>query len=151
MIVLNTANVVRAETSPGDLRDRRTCVLAGLTPAGPDLPSLLLRDPDLTRIGRRSGGTIIRDGQPLTTVGWRRIRRWRQDWLALPSRVIPAVIGPDHVVRSGAGGSATWPDFALPPTGSRGCPSTREPRETITSSGGPSQPGNTPYSFYYYF
>ena len=103
MIVLNTADVVRTETSPGDLRDRRTCVLAGLTPAGPDLPSLLLRDPDLTRIVRRSGGTITRDGQPLTTAGWCRIRRWRQDWLALPSQVIPVVIGPDHVVRSGAG------------------------------------------------
>lgn len=28
---------------------------------------------------------------------------WRQDWLALPSQVIPTVIGPDHAVRSGAG------------------------------------------------
>ena len=46
---------------------------------------------------------ITRDGQPLTTAGWCRIRRWRQDWLALPSQVIPVVIGPDHVVRSGAG------------------------------------------------
>jgi 2-hydroxychromene-2-carboxylate isomerase len=71
--------------------------------ASPDLPSLLLRDPDLTRIVRRSGGTITRDGQPLTTAGWCRIKRWRQDWLALPSQVIPVVIGPDHVVRSGAG------------------------------------------------
>jgi hypothetical protein len=31
----------------------------------------------------------------------RRIRQWRQEWLALPSEVIPAVIGPDQVVRSG--------------------------------------------------
>lgn len=71
--------------------------------ASPDLPSLLLRDPDLTRVVRRSGGTIIRDGQPLTTAGWCRIRRWRQGWLALPSQVIPTVIGPDDVVRSGTG------------------------------------------------
>jgi hypothetical protein len=69
--------------------------------ASPDIPSLLLRDPDLTRIVRRSGGTIIRDGQPLTTVGWQRIRQWRQEWLALPSQVVPAVTGPDQIVRPG--------------------------------------------------
>lgn len=53
---------------------------------------------------RRSGGTIAPDGGPLTTAGWRRIRRWRQEWLALPSQVIPAVIGPDQVVRPGIEG-----------------------------------------------
>lgn len=71
--------------------------------ASPDLPSLLLRDPDLTRIVRRSGGTIIWDGQPATTAGWYRVRRWRQDWQALPAPVIPAAIGPDRIVRSGIG------------------------------------------------
>jgi 2-hydroxychromene-2-carboxylate isomerase len=34
--------------------------------ASPDLPSLLLRDPDLARIVRRLGGTIAPDGGPLT-------------------------------------------------------------------------------------
>jgi hypothetical protein len=72
--------------------------------ASPDIPSLLLRDPDLTRIVRRSGGTIAWNGQPLTTVGWRRTRQWRQEWLALPSQVIPAVIGLDQVLRPGVDG-----------------------------------------------
>ncbi|MGH3149982.1 MAG: hypothetical protein ACRDOB_04525, partial [Streptosporangiaceae bacterium] len=43
-------------------------------------------------------------GGPLTTAGWRRIRQWRQEWLALPSQVIPAVIGLDQVVRPGIDG-----------------------------------------------
>jgi hypothetical protein len=37
--------------------------------ASPDFPSMLLRDPDLTRITRRSGGTIAPDGGPLTHAG----------------------------------------------------------------------------------
>jgi 2-hydroxychromene-2-carboxylate isomerase len=78
-----------------DIRDRL---------ASPDIPSLLNRDPDLARIVRRSGGTIASDGGPLTTTGWRRIRRWRDDWLALPSQVIPAVVGPDGILRAGADG-----------------------------------------------
>ena len=72
--------------------------------ASPDIPNLLDRDPDLARIVRRSGGTIAPDGGPLTAAGWLRIRRWRQEWLALPSQVIPAVIGPDRIVRSGTDG-----------------------------------------------
>ena len=80
--------------------------------ASPDIPSLLLRDTDLARIVRRLGGTIIRDGQPLTTVGWRRIRQWRQQWLALPSQVIPAVTGPDQIVRPGVEGLRYLADLA---------------------------------------
>jgi hypothetical protein len=72
--------------------------------SSPDIPSLLLRDPDLARIVRRSGGTIAPDGGPLTTAGWRRIRQWRQEWLALPSQAIPAVIGADQIVRPGIEG-----------------------------------------------
>jgi 2-hydroxychromene-2-carboxylate isomerase len=72
--------------------------------ASPDIPSLLLRDTDMARIVRRSGGTIAQDGGPLTTAGWRRIRQWRQEWLALPSQVIPVVIGADQVVRPGVDG-----------------------------------------------
>jgi hypothetical protein len=30
--------------------------------------------------------------EDLTTTGWRRVRQWRQEWLARPSPVIPAVI-----------------------------------------------------------
>jgi 2-hydroxychromene-2-carboxylate isomerase len=82
--------------------------------ASPDIPSLLLRDPDMARIVRRSGGTIAPDGGPLTTTGWRRIRRWRQEWLALPSQVIPAVIGPDQIVRPGIEGLGYLADLASP-------------------------------------
>jgi hypothetical protein len=72
--------------------------------ASPDFPSLLLRDPDMTRIVRRSGGTIALNGVPLTTAGWRRVRQWRREWLALPSQVVPAVVGSDQIVRPGIGG-----------------------------------------------
>ncbi len=67
----------------------------------PDIASLLNRDPDLWRTVRRSGGTIAPNGEPLTIYGRRRIRRWRQDWLDLPSHVIPAVVGDDQILRSG--------------------------------------------------
>ncbi len=80
--------------------------------ASPDIPSLLLRDPDLARIVRRSGGTIAVDGGPLTTAGWRRIRQWRREWLGLPSQVVPTVIGPDHVVRPGIEGLRYLADLA---------------------------------------
>jgi 2-hydroxychromene-2-carboxylate isomerase len=72
--------------------------------ASPDFPSLLLRDTDMTRIVRRPGGTIALNGVPLTTAGWQRVRQWRQEWLALPSQVIPAVIGADQIVRPGVEG-----------------------------------------------
>ena len=72
--------------------------------ASPDFPGPLLRDPDMARIVRRSGGTVALNGAPLTTAGWQRVRQWRQEWLALPSQVIPAVIGSDHIVRPGVEG-----------------------------------------------
>lgn len=80
--------------------------------ASPEIPSLLISDPDPARIVRRSGGTVAPDGQPLTTIGWRRVRRWRQEWLALPSAVIPAVIGPDQAVRSGLDALSYLADLA---------------------------------------
>jgi hypothetical protein len=84
----------------------------GVRLASPDIPSLLDRDPDLARITRRSGGTIAPDGGPLTAAGWQRIRQSRADWLALPSQVIPAVIGPDQVLRSGVDGLGYLADLA---------------------------------------
>ncbi len=72
--------------------------------ASPDVPSRLIQDPDLTRITRRSGGTVQADGGPLSTDGWERIRRWRHDWLALPGPIVPTVIGPDLVARPGLDG-----------------------------------------------
>lgn len=80
---------------PGDIAARL---------ASPDLSGLLDHDPDAAQVMRRSGGTVTPDGGPLTTAGWQRIRHWRQEWLALPSPVIPAVIGPDQCVRSGVAG-----------------------------------------------
>jgi 2-hydroxychromene-2-carboxylate isomerase len=84
--------------------------------ASPEIPSLLNRDPDVGRIVRRSGGTVGPDGGPLSTDGWRRIRQWRQDWLALPSQVVPAVIGADQVARPGLDGLRYLADLARPAT-----------------------------------
>lgn len=90
--------------------------------ASPEFPSMLNRDPDLTRIMRRSGGTIGPDGGtigpdggPFSTSGWRRIRQWRQDWLAMPSQVVPTVIGPDRIVRPGLDGLRYLAGLAGPP------------------------------------
>jgi 2-hydroxychromene-2-carboxylate isomerase len=93
--------------------------------ASPEFPSLLLRDTDMARIVRRLGGTITPDGGPLTVAGWRRIRQWRQEWLALPSQVIPAATGPDQVLRPGTEGLRYLADLARtadprPPPPARG-------------------------------
>jgi 2-hydroxychromene-2-carboxylate isomerase len=85
--------------------------------ASPDLPNLLDRDRDLAQIVRRSGGTIAPDGGPLTTAGWRRIRQWRHDWLALPSQVVPAVIGADQILRPGVDGLRYLAVLADAPSG----------------------------------
>ncbi len=85
-------------------------VLARLT--SPDLPGALDHDPDLAQIVRRSGGTIAPDGGPLTTTGYRRIRQWRQEWLALPQQVVPAVIGRDGTAYSGRDGLRYLADLA---------------------------------------
>ena len=81
--------------------------------ASPDFPSLLLRDTDMTRIVRRSGGTVALNGVPLTTAGWERVRQWRQEWLALPGQVIP-VISSDHIVRPGIEGLRYLAGLACP-------------------------------------
>lgn len=98
--------------------------------ASPDFPSLLLRDADMTRIVRRSGGTIALNGVPLTTAGWERVRQWRQEWLALPSQVIPAVIGSDHIVRPGIEGLRYLAELA----GTAGLPASL-PAQAATAPG----------------
>ncbi len=99
----------------------------------PEIPSLLLHDTDLARMVRRSGGTIAPDGQPLTSTGWRRIRQWRQEWLAPPSQVIPAVVGPDQALRTGTTGSATWPTSPPLPAWRRACAQARTRRRPGTA------------------
>ena len=106
--------------------------------ASPDFPSLLLRDTDMTRIVRRSGGTIALNGVPLTTTGWQRIRQWRQEWLALPSQVIPAVIGSDHIVRPGVEGLRYLAGLA----GTAGLPP-RLPAQAETAPGRDARPAAT--------
>lgn len=81
----------------------------------PDIPGLLLRDPDLARSLRRSGSTIAPDGGPLTATGWRRIRQWRQEWRSLPERVVPAVIGPDGALHPGTDGLRYLADLLRAP------------------------------------
>jgi hypothetical protein len=62
---------------------------------------MLDRATDLTRIVRRSGGTIAPDGGPLTTTAYHKIRPRRQEWQALPQQVLPAIISPDSILSSG--------------------------------------------------
>ena len=61
---------------------------------GLELPPPGLGHPDPFHMIRVLGGTIAANGIPLTTTGWRRAQRWRQDWLALTQHVVPTVIDP---------------------------------------------------------
>ena len=101
--------------------------------ASPDFPSLLLRDTDMARIVRRSGGTIALNGVPLTTAGRRRVRQWRQEWLALPSQVIPAIIGSDHIVRPGIEGLRYLAELAC----AAGLPASLPARARAAGDGSP--------------
>jgi hypothetical protein len=64
----------------------------------PDLPNALIHDPDVNRVMRRAGGTVTVYDDPLTTSGTRRVHKWQQEWVALPSPVTPVVIDPDGAV-----------------------------------------------------
>lgn len=68
----------------------------------PDLPQPLMHEPDLWRIVRREGGTVSPNAEPLTTEGYERVLRWRQQWLALPQQVVPTVINTDGTVHAGS-------------------------------------------------
>lgn len=63
--------------------------------------------PDPDQPTRMLGGTIAPTGAPLTTTGWRRITRWRREWVALGVPLLPAVIDPAGVARFGAE-ALTW-------------------------------------------
>jgi hypothetical protein len=60
---------------------------------------------------RLSGCTISPDGSPLTTAGYRRIRRWREQWLAGTAGVVPAV-GLLHGMLTGVAALAYLADLA---------------------------------------
>lgn len=99
----------------------------------PDLPTPLVHEPDLNRIVRRSGGTITTDGGPLTALGYWRSQEWRDQWLAMPQQVVPAVLSPGGGIHSGPdglrylaeiAGPAALP-VASPPASSPAVPSVR--------------------------
>ncbi len=74
-------------------------------PLGPyrstSLPQPMTGDPDLWKATRRQGGTIAPDGGPLTTIGYRRIRAWRDQWRALGLPRLPLLIDADGDIHHG--------------------------------------------------
>jgi hypothetical protein len=56
------------------------------------LPRPMSGDPDPWKATRRQGGTIAPDGGPLTTVGYWRIRTWREEWRELGRPRLPVLI-----------------------------------------------------------
>lgn len=65
-------------------------------PLGPyrssELPQPLTGHLDPWKATRCQGGTIAFDGGPLTTVGYRRVRAWREQWWALGRPDLPALV-----------------------------------------------------------
>lgn len=97
--------------------------LPGPFMAAPDHVSWANRHPDIRRLPRLAGCTIAPDGGPLTTTGYQRIRQWRQEWLAMPERVVPALVLPGGDTVSGvpalkhlAGLCAAGPAPTSPPS-----------------------------------
>lgn len=66
-----------------------------------DLPVPLAQETDLNRAMRRSGGTVVPGGGPLTTVAWRRIHDWREEWQKLPTPDLPTLVAPDGRIHQG--------------------------------------------------
>ena len=69
---------------------------------GVELPRPGFGDPRPLHMTRVLGGTIAFTGAPLTTTGWRRVQRWRPEWLALGSPELPVVVDAAGAVRAGA-------------------------------------------------
>ncbi|HEU5428996.1 MAG TPA: hypothetical protein VFU74_19095 [Actinocrinis sp.] len=85
-------------SSAYEVRRIITDVMWPRVPFGPyrstTLPRPMSGDPDPWKATRRQGGTIAPDGGPLTTVGYRRIRTWREEWRALGRPRLPVLIDP---------------------------------------------------------
>ena len=80
------------------------------------LPGLDFADPAGST--RRYGGTIAPNGAPLTTSGWRRIRTWRSDWLALGQPAVPAAVDIDATAHRGID-ALRWLASLLPESAQR--------------------------------
>lgn len=82
---------------------------------GSELPQPLTGAFDPWKATRAQGGTIVFDGGPLTTVGYRRIRAWREQWRALDRPRLPVLVddrgaiydGPDAITRLAGPRAAT--------------------------------------------
>jgi len=83
-------------SSAYEVRRVITDVMWPRVPLGPyrstTLPRPMSGDPDPWNATRSQGGTIAPDGGPLSTVGYRRIRTWREEWRALGRPRLPVLI-----------------------------------------------------------
>lgn len=93
-------------SSAYDVRRIITDVTYPRVPIGPylstSLPRPMTGDPDPWTATRRQGGVIAPDGGPLTTLGYRRIRAWREQWLALNRPRLPILVDGHGAVYDGA-------------------------------------------------
>lgn len=83
-------------SSAYEVRRILTDVMWPRVPLGPyrstTLPRPMSGDPDPWMATRRQGGTIGPDGGPLTTIGYQRIRTWRDEWRELGRPGLPVLI-----------------------------------------------------------
>lgn len=70
-------------------------------------------DRDGDRITRRLGGTVAPDGGPLTSAGYWRIRRWREEWSGFPEPVVPTVVDSDGGLHQGVAGLRRLAELAF--------------------------------------
>lgn len=50
---------------------------------------------------RRWGHAVAVTGGPMTTLAWRLVRAWRQEWTSMDKQVVPVLVLPDGAVRYG--------------------------------------------------
>ena len=125
-------------TSAYDVRRIITDVMYPRVPIGPyrtsSLPQPMTGDADPWRATRRQGGTTAPDGGPLTTIGYRRIRVWREEWRALERPRLPVLIDARGAIYEGA--DAVMRLAGLPLSGPRGPERPVEPVDPVDPVGG---------------